>query len=344
MKIAQYLFNCWVENESIPSTLPHCNLVPSYNTICCAIHQGVYVMAQNYGSLAVRVLLQPLEENARLLFSKLGSDLSAVERRTRTLIPTSRSDKAQANLDDYHAFEDTKEEEENVLIALGAALVGLLKVVSLLGLVFVTFGVQYVPVLLAVLPGKKWSSPDAVATLQLYCAYVLILGLNGSLEAFVFATANQSEVAQLTRAHVACSLLFASLCFPAMYCLGTAGIVAANCATMIARSAYSGHVVLRFFQRRKENVLQWRAVVPNLREAVVFTVATAVTAASETARSAGRYSGTTTGNGGLLRGAAVHVAVGAISFLVVAGVIFQSERRALSELMRLAQGAKAKSL
>jgi oligosaccharide translocation protein RFT1 len=216
--------------------------------------------------------------------------------------------------------------------------------VSLLGLIFVTFGVQYVPVLLAVLPGKKWSSPVAVATLQWYCAYVLMLGVNGSLEAFVFATANQSEVAQLTRAHVACSLLFASLCFPAMNCLGTAGIVAANCATMMARSAYSGHVVHNFFQTRKENVFQWRSVLPTMSVSVAFVVATLITAASESARSAGRYSGNHNGDGsGLLRGAAVHVAVGASAFLVVAGLTMQSERKAVADLMRLARGDKAKA-
>ena len=35
--------------------------------------QGVFVMAQNYGSLAVRVLLQPIEESSRLLFSKMAA-------------------------------------------------------------------------------------------------------------------------------------------------------------------------------------------------------------------------------------------------------------------------------
>ena len=36
----------------------------------------------------------------------------------------------------------------------------LLKAVSFLGLVFVCFGVNYVPTLLAVLPGAKWATPE----------------------------------------------------------------------------------------------------------------------------------------------------------------------------------------
>jgi oligosaccharide translocation protein RFT1 len=35
--------------------------------------QGLYALAQNYGSLAARLLFQPLEESGRLMFSRLSS-------------------------------------------------------------------------------------------------------------------------------------------------------------------------------------------------------------------------------------------------------------------------------
>lgn len=40
--------------------------------------QGVYAMGSAYGGLAARLLLQPMEESARLVFSRVGNDLETV--------------------------------------------------------------------------------------------------------------------------------------------------------------------------------------------------------------------------------------------------------------------------
>jgi oligosaccharide translocation protein RFT1 len=39
--------------------------------------QGVYAVAHNYGSLVARLLFQPIEESARLMFARLGSSSSS---------------------------------------------------------------------------------------------------------------------------------------------------------------------------------------------------------------------------------------------------------------------------
>ena len=41
--------------------------------------QGVYALAQNYGSLVARLALGPLEESARVLFSKMGAAIAVAE-------------------------------------------------------------------------------------------------------------------------------------------------------------------------------------------------------------------------------------------------------------------------
>ena len=41
--------------------------------------QGVYALAQNYGSLVARLALGPLEESARVLFSKMGAAIAAAD-------------------------------------------------------------------------------------------------------------------------------------------------------------------------------------------------------------------------------------------------------------------------
>lgn len=46
-------------------------------SITCSLHdQGVYAMAQNYGSLAARLLLSPFEEMSRVIFGKINTQIT----------------------------------------------------------------------------------------------------------------------------------------------------------------------------------------------------------------------------------------------------------------------------
>lgn len=56
------------------------------------------------------------------------------------------------------------------------------KVVTLVGLVFACFGSNYTHLLLYTLLGSRWANTDAPTVLAWYCAYVLILALNGVTE------------------------------------------------------------------------------------------------------------------------------------------------------------------
>jgi oligosaccharide translocation protein RFT1 len=138
--------------------------------------QGVYALAHNYGSLAARLLFQPLEESGRLMFSRLapqggGRGEGGEKERLRTL---------------------------------SRLLSTLVKLVTLVGLVFACFGANYTRVLLRVLlPGKAWAEGgQAAKVLSWYCLYVLLLALNGMTEAFVYATASQAEVCTEAWSHI----------------------------------------------------------------------------------------------------------------------------------------------
>ncbi len=52
------------------------------------------------------------------------------------------------------------------------------------------FGPTYTYMLLRLVYGQRWSETEAPRALAVYCLYILLLAVNGILEAFVHAVAN----------------------------------------------------------------------------------------------------------------------------------------------------------
>eukprot|EP00752_Nemacystus_decipiens_P014738 g13124.t3 len=157
--------------------------------------QGVYAIASGYGSLAARLLFQPLEEAARLMFSKLGAEEGkegpASHRRDGGLPPTAAvtsdgkgassagTDRPQqqppagsrgrrglpdGNLEgfggdgDYDDRAAGGEDRLRLRKRMAALLATLLKLVLTAGLVFVCFGFHYTETLLRLLLASKGGS------------------------------------------------------------------------------------------------------------------------------------------------------------------------------------------
>lgn len=57
------------------------------------------------------------------------------------------------------------------------------------GLLAVSFGPAYTYMLLRLMYGLRWSETEAPRALATYCLYILLLAVNGILEAFVHAVA-----------------------------------------------------------------------------------------------------------------------------------------------------------
>ena len=60
----------------------------------------------------------------------------------------------------------------------------------LAGLLAVALGPAYTYMLLRLVYGPRWSETEAPRALAVYCLYILLLAVNGILEAFVHAVAN----------------------------------------------------------------------------------------------------------------------------------------------------------
>jgi len=219
--------------------------------------QGLYALAQNYGSLAARLLFQPLEESGRLMFARLAAGNGGVvgedgaeaaddkkKKKTETSVAT-----------DHRRGRGAEPGESAASQAMLKVLVGaLVKTVILVGLVFACFGFNYTRVLLRLLlPGRRWETGAGVGAegsgevLSWYCLYVLFLAVNGMTEAFVYAVATQQDVVRLGALAAVSFAVFAGLTFPFIRWHGTVGLVLANCAGMLVRILFSIHFVRAYF-------------------------------------------------------------------------------------------------
>jgi oligosaccharide translocation protein RFT1 len=144
-------------------------------------NSGVYALANNYGSLAARLVFQPIEEMSRVLFARIVADQSPL--------------RSGHVLDVFYTI---------------------MRFLWLIGLLVACFGPNYSRVLLKVLQGRKWYSDEAVYTLSVYCVYVLAIALNGISEAFVFSVLARHLVKYVNLGLVASCLVFAVLVNPLM--------------------------------------------------------------------------------------------------------------------------------
>lgn len=232
--------------------------------------QGVYALANNYGSLLARLVFQPIEESSRNYFSKLLSSPPASaggnEAEDRTTFET-QAKKARADLQ------------------------ALFKFYILLGVVVVGIGPYAAPLLVQIIAGPRWSSSGAGSALARYCLYIPLLAWNGVAEAFVASVATKSEVHRQSLWMGVFSLTFAFAGFISLRILdlGAAGLVYANAINMLCRIIWSGVFISRYFRRHGVE-FGWSALIPDRAALYVLGTATLWGAMSRAGISVGNVS------------------------------------------------------
>lgn len=216
--------------------------------------QGVYAMASGYGSLAARLLFQPVEEAARLMFSKLGVEgvgADAVKMPAGAKLAAGEMDAASGgvgrgqdigidNGNSKGSGRDTGNDNESgsdvgygddggreTRTRMAALLATLLKLVLTAGLVFVCFGFHYTETLMRLLlagkrgggdgggeSGGATSVTEVSRVLSWYCVYVLFLAANGMCEAFSSAVARGSQLTGMGAGLVVSFIVFWALVGP----------------------------------------------------------------------------------------------------------------------------------
>ncbi len=216
--------------------------------------QGVYALANNYGSLLARLVFQPIEESSRNYFSKLLSSPSTSATTGET------PDKAAAKTRVHKARTD---------------LHALLKFYVLLSVVVVSIGPYAAPLLVQIVAGRRWSGSGAGAVLARYCFYIPLLAANGVSEAFVSSVATKSDVHRQSLWMGVFSVVFAIAGFVSLYILdlGAAGLVYANAINMFCRIIWSGAFISHYF-RRNGVEFGWGGLIPNGTALYVLGTAT----------------------------------------------------------------------
>ena len=188
--------------------------------------QGVYGLVNNLGSLIVRTLFQPYEEIAFVAFSRAPSASS--------ISPTTTAKEAAAII-------KNKRERAGLLSTLcrGA---------SFLGGLAAAFGPGYAYLALFMLYGTRWAESGAPAALALYSCYVALLAVNGILEAFVHAVADQRGLHQANMVLVAVSVVHMGLSVVSVNTAGAAGLLIADAVNMVLRIFYCLWFIGLFFK------------------------------------------------------------------------------------------------
>ncbi|RDY00293.1 Protein RFT1-like protein, partial [Mucuna pruriens] len=164
-------------------------------------NQAVYGLVDKLGSLVVRLVFLPFEESSYATFARSASGQYP---------------------------EKSKK--------LGNGLTESLKLVLLIGLVFMAFGPSYSYSLIRLLYGEKWSDGEASTALRCYCFYVIVLAMNGTSEAFMHAVATESQLKRSNDSLLIFSLIYIVLNVLLIKVAGAIGLIMANSLSILSIS------------------------------------------------------------------------------------------------------------
>ncbi|XP_014493945.1 protein RFT1 homolog [Vigna radiata var. radiata] len=176
-------------------------------------NQAVYGVVDKLGSLVVRLVFLPFEESSYATFARSASG--------------------------QYPGKSKK---------LGNGLTESLKLVLLIGLVFMAFGPSYSYSLIRLLYGEKWSDGEASTALRCYCFYVIVLAMNGTSEAFMHAVATESQLKRSNDSLLIFSLIYIILNVLLIRLAGAVGLIMANSLNMTLRILYSAIFIKKYFQ------------------------------------------------------------------------------------------------
>ncbi len=281
--------------------------------------KGAYNVVSSLGSLAPRLLFQPIEDASRNLFGIMAhSDTAAGKRRKALEAPDS-----------------------------WLALCLTLRSVALVGVIFMFMGPPFTRVLVKLLLSAEWASSVVPAGLAMFCVYVAAMAVNGITEAFVFAVVNEGDLVKLNGRLLIISLLYGAIAWMALAQYGVPGLIAAASLNMAMRSANSMWFIKGYFFKQHAYRVKWSQALPSW-----LTVLTAASA-SALCHAIGLYWGLHplsekprfTSHGSIMQH--FFVFLGVVAGFVVLGSIYAHEwehlRNAVA-LMRAARQADAKAI
>nr|VDD18568.1 unnamed protein product [Brassica oleracea] len=252
-------------------------------------NQAVYGIVDKLGNLVVRMVFLPFEESSYTTFARFASG------------------------DDYQQKRKK----------LGTCLTEALKLVMLIGLVFMAFGPGYSYSLIRLLYGEKWSDGEASLALQFYCLYIIVLAMNGTSEAFLHAIGTEDQLKRSNDMLLVFSLIYITLNILLIRSAGAIGLILANSLNMMFRIIYSGLFIQRYFQGDPSSSFSFRKCFPSGWQILILSGV--ITVISEK---------TILDHKNFWATFPVHFAIGFLCFCLSAIVIYRRERVFINRIIR----------
>jgi oligosaccharide translocation protein RFT1 len=123
----------------------------------------------------------------------------------------------------------------------------ILKTVGLFSLLFPVFGPNFSRLAVQYGLGSRWYKEETVTSLAVYCLYILVLGMNGVSEAFVYATSSAGVVSTVNISLVTSSAVFCLSSVALIARIGTSGILVANILSMSVRIVFNLFYIQQYF-------------------------------------------------------------------------------------------------
>lgn len=199
--------------------------------------QGIYDVVNNLGSLAARFIFKPIEDGAFTLFSQ-------IVKREEIL--------------DIRRFYRVSE-----------YLMFMIKFMLLIGLIILTFGYNFVP-LIVIYGGQKLNNQLAFHLMKWQLFYTPLLALNGITECFTFAIMSPSEIKGYNLLMTTCTAVFLASIHITQPYLGSACFIFANCLVMTLRIYFSYKIIRDYFQKHGYE-LKLQDTIPSLTTLISMT-------------------------------------------------------------------------
>lgn len=211
--------------------------------------QGAFALASNYGGLMARLLFQPIEESSRNAF---GKTLSTVGK-------------------------DGKVDSRGLNAAI-KQLSDILHLYNIIAVLSSCFLYTVLPILVKLLVGPAWFTPDIASILSTYCYYIPFMAYNGILDAFIASVATPAELNQqslwmgwftavyLTAAYILLNVLH----------LGAQGLVLGNIFNMLLRILWSSWFITTYMRENNGAMNLMKAMMPRPGVFLIGTMAAGV--------------------------------------------------------------------
>ena len=186
--------------------------------------QGIYAVVSNYGSLVLRMVMQPVEEASLQYFSRELAE--------------------KAKVSEYFNL--------------------MLKTMIYLGLVFICYASFFTDVVIAVVLGKKWTlDNNAANALSAYCYLVGAAGVSGFLESLVHAMIEGEWMGWQRKASIMASMGYCALAVTMIRVAGSVGLIAASSINFMVRAVTNAFIIHKYNQKLELNIWQDGIRIPS---------------------------------------------------------------------------------